>query len=117
MRHVFLATALLAACATASAQPTVDVPKAKCEPVPVMPARSLMADKMVRRTFDNDLKVYKECMNGYLDQRKAVIAANTEAANAAINEFNGVMKALNEASAANSPGGDAAPKVDSGYKK
>ena len=115
MRHLFLATALLAACATASAQSTVEVPKAKCEPVPVMPAKSLMADKMVRRTFDNDLKTYKECMNGYLDQRKAAIAANTDAANAAINEFNGVMKKLNEA-AGNTESGEAAPRTDS-YKK
>ena len=116
MRNVLLATALLAACVTASAQqPAADVPKAKCEPVPVMPARSLMADKMVKRTFDNDLKNYKDCMTGYLDQRKAVIAANTEAANAAINDFNAVMKALNDASGANA-GGDAAPRTDS-YKK
>ena len=112
MKPVFLATALLAACATASAQQAVDVPKAKCEPVPVLPARSLMADKMVRRAFDNDLKVYKACMTGYLDQRKAVISANTEAANAAINEFNGVMKALNEASGANSDSGGAAPRTE-----
>lgn len=115
MKHLFLAAALLAACATASAQQAVEVPKAKCEPVPVMPARSLMADKMVRRTFDNDLKMYKECMNGYLEQRKAVIAAHTEAANAAINEFNGVMKALNEASGASSASGEAAPRAGS-YK-
>ena len=116
MRHVFLAAALALACAGASAQQTVEVPKAKCEPVPVMPAKSLMADKMVRRTFDNDLKTYKECMTAYLDQRKAVISANTDAANAAINDFNGVMKKLNEA-AGTSEGGDAAPRVDSGYKK
>jgi hypothetical protein len=81
-----------------------------------MPAKSLMTDKMVRRTFDNDLKTYKECMTAYLDQRKAVIAANTDAANAAINDFNGVMKKLNEASGA-AESGDAAPRVDSGYKK
>ena len=116
MKHVLFATALLAACATASAQQAVDVPKAKCEPVPVMPARSLMADKMVRRTFDQDLKAYKECMNAYLDQRKAIISANTDAANASINEFNSVMKKLSEA-AGDGPGGDAAPKTDSGYKK
>ena len=116
MKHLFLAAALLAACATASAQPAVEVPKAKCEPVPVMPARSLMADKMVRRTFDNDLKTYKECMTAYLDQRKAVIAANTEAANASINEYNSVMKKLSEA-AGEGASGDAAPRTDSGYKK
>ena len=116
MRHILLATALLAACATASAQQSVEVPKAKCEPVPVMPAKSLMADKMVRRTFDNDLKTYKECMNGYLDQRKAIISANTDAANAAINDFNGVMKKLSEA-AGDGAGADAAPRTDSGYKK
>lgn len=114
MKRVFLATALAAACATASAQQGVEVPKAKCEPVPVMPPKSLMADKMVRRTFDADLKAYKDCMTAYLDQRKAAIAANTDAANAAINDFNGVMKALNEASGANA-GGDA-PRTDT-YKK
>ena len=74
-----------------------------------------MADKMVRRTFDNDLKAYKECMTAYLDTRKATIAANTEAANAAINDFNAVMKKLNEASG-DGASGDAAPKADS-YKK
>lgn len=116
MKHVFLATALLAACATASAQQAVEVPKAKCEPVPQMPSRVMMADKMVRRTFDNDLKAYKECMTGYLDQRKAVISANTEAANATINDFNAVMKTLNEASGATSASGDAAPRTDT-YKK
>ena len=111
MKHVLFA-ALLAGATTASAQQPVEVPKAKCEPVPVMPARSLMADKMVRRTFDQDLKAYKECMNGYLDQRKAVIAANTDAANAAINEFNGVMKALNEAA-----GNDGDKPTTDTYKK
>lgn len=114
MKHVLLATALLAACATASAQQSVEVPKAKCEPVPVMPGRNLMADKMVRRNFENDLKAYKDCMTAYLDQRKAVISANTEAANASINEFNSVMKKLNEA-AGTSDSGDA-PRTDT-YKK
>ena len=116
MKHLLFATALLAACATASAQQAADVPKAKCEPVPQMPGQSLMADKMVRRTFDNDLKAYKECMTGYLDQRKAAIKANEEAANSAIGDYNGVMKALTEASG-NAAGGDAAPRTDSGYKK
>lgn len=115
MKHAFLATALLAACVTASAQQPVEVPKAKCEPVPVMPSRNMMNDKMVRRTFDNDLKTYKECMTGYLDQRKAVIAANTEAANTAINDFNAVMKALNDA-AGTSAQGDAAPRADTTKK-
>ena len=110
MKHVLLATALLAACATASAQQPVEVPKAKCEPVPVMPSRTMMNDKMVRRTFDNDLKVYKECMTAYLDLRKATIAANTEAANAAINDYNAVMKKLSEASG-DGASGDAAPKA------
>ena len=105
MKHVLLATALLAACATASAQQPVEVPKPKCEPVPVLPTRTMMNDKMVRRTFDNDLKAYKECMNGYLEQRKAVISANTEAANTAINDYNAVMKKLSEA-AGEGAGGD-----------
>ncbi len=116
MKHVFLATALLAACATASAQQAVEVPKAKCEPVPQMPSRVMMADKMVRRTFDNDLKAYKECMTGYLDQRKAAIKANEDAANAAINDYNGVMKALNDTAGTSAASGDAAPRTDT-YKK
>lgn len=96
MKRIACATALAAACTTSFAATPTDVPRYKCEPVPKMPPKSLMTDKMVRRTFDNDLKLYKECMNKYLEDRNATIKAHQEAANAAINDYNGVMKSLNE---------------------
>ena len=110
MKRLALAAALAATCFPALAATPTDVPKHKCEPVPQMPPKSLMTDKMVRRTFDTDLKNYKECMNGYLEQRNAAIKAHQDAANAAINDYNGVMKSLNEASEGQR-GGDAGPKT------
>ncbi|HYC38371.1 MAG TPA: hypothetical protein VEC19_18230 [Usitatibacter sp.] len=118
MKRIALAAGLLAGASvsTALGQAPADVPRHKCEPIPQMPAKSLMADRMVRRTFDNDLKLYKECMNGYLDQRNAAIKANQDAANAAINEYNGVMKSLADAQDSQK-GGDAAPKTSGGSTK
>ena len=105
MKRFALTAALVCSSAVALAQAPTDVPAHKCEPKPVMPAKSLMADKMVRRTFDNDLKKYKDCMNGYLDQRNAAIKAHQDAANTAINEYNGVMKSLAETQDSMKPGG------------
>jgi hypothetical protein len=94
MKRLAFAAALLA---VAAAAPAAEVPKPRCEPVPKMPGRTMWQEKSVRRDFERDLKAYKDCMTAYLDERNAAIKANQDAANTAINEFNGVMKALNEA--------------------
>ena len=95
---------VLAACsfgaATAYAQqsaaptnaPSVAPPK--CEPKPEWPGR--LATDSRKKLFDRELKQYKDCMNAYLDERKAALKANETAANAAIEEHNAVMKKISD---------------------
>jgi hypothetical protein len=98
MKRLFTAAALVIGAALAAplsfAQAPTDVPKFKCEPKPVLPGARLMEEASVRKRFQNDLDAYKKCMNVYLEERKATIKANEVAANAAIEEYNGTMKAL-----------------------
>ena len=100
MTRLTLAAALLlgAASTLSVAQtPPPDVPKLKCEPKPELPGARMMEEPSVRKRFQADLDTYKKCMTAYLDERKAVIKANETAANAAIEEYNGTMKALADA--------------------
>ena len=95
MRYATIAAALaFSAAAAAQAQPA-EVPKHSCGAIPKMPGRSLMADKMVRRGFDNDVKTYGDCMKDYIEKRNAASKANLQAANDAIDEYNAAIKALN----------------------
>jgi hypothetical protein len=96
MKRILLAAALMASCA-AFAQQNVEIPKASCEPKPVLPGPRMREEGTAMKNFKRDLDKYKECMTAYLDQRKAVMKANEVAANAAIEEFNATMKALNDA--------------------
>jgi hypothetical protein len=99
MKRILLAACLLACATTPFAQVT-DVPKHKCEPRPEYPGRLAMQSDIRRKTFDREVKAYQECMNKYLEDRKVVMKANEENANAAIAEYNDVMKKLNTASEA-----------------
>jgi hypothetical protein len=96
MKRILLVTALMAATAAFAQQP-VDVPKLKCEPKPVLPGPRMREETSAMKGFNRDLDKYKQCMTAYLDERKAAIKANEEAANAAVKEFNDTMKALNDA--------------------
>lgn len=96
MKRIALAAALAFVASAARAQPT-DVPKHSCGAIPAMPGKTLMADKMVRRSFDNDVKTYGDCMKEYIDKRNAASKANLQAANDAIDEYNNSIKALNQA--------------------
>ena len=99
MNRYTLAAALAigAASTLAFAQQPTDVPKPKCEPKPVLPGARMMEEPAVRRRFQGDIDKYKACMNAYLDERKAVIKAHEVAANTAIEDYNGTMKALADA--------------------
>lgn len=100
--------ALLAVLATAATTVAVaqapapakapEIPPAKCEPKPEFPGR--LASDTRRKLFDREMKAYKDCMQVYLDERKAAIKANEVAANAAIEEHNAVMKKIQEEQAA-----------------
>jgi hypothetical protein len=98
MKCILIAATLLGT-TLAFAQP-VDVPKPKCEPKPAFPGPRMREDPTVMRNFKRDHDKYKECMMAYLEERKAVMKANEVAANAAVEDFNATMKALNEAQSA-----------------
>jgi hypothetical protein len=97
MKRILLVAALMAAGA-ALAEQNAEVPKPKCEPKPVYPGMRMREDASAMRAFKRDHDKYKDCMTAYLDERKAAIKAHQDAANAAVEEFNATMKALNDAS-------------------
>ena len=98
MKRITLAAAALLACALANAQQPAapEVPKHKCEPKPQAPMRALMNDTAARKKFQREVDEYKGCMKAYSDERAAAARAHTEAGNAAINEYNETMKALQD---------------------
>jgi hypothetical protein len=95
-RAIIAAGLLLGAASTVTFAQAADIPPAKCEPKPTLPGARLMEEPSVRKRFQSDLDAYKKCMTTYLDERKAAIAANQEAANKAIEEYNKLMKDLTE---------------------
>lgn len=102
MKSITLAALLLAGAATAAhAQQPLEIPKHKCEPKPVLPGPRMMEDNSVRKRFQRDIDAYKNCMKAYADERAAAAKAHTDAGNAAINEYNDTMKALQEAQKSN----------------
>ena len=101
MNRPFLAALLLAgAPVLALAQQPAEIPKHKCEPKPSLPGPRMMEEPRVRKTFQSDVETYKKCMKAYADERAAAAKAQTDAGNAAINEYNDTMKALQDAQAA-----------------
>jgi hypothetical protein len=98
MNRLLLAALLAGAIAGASAQQPAapDVPRHKCEPRPQMPMAALMNDNATRKKLQREIEQYKACMKAYADERAAAARAHTEAGNAAINEYNETMKALQD---------------------
>jgi Skp family chaperone for outer membrane proteins len=104
MKYPVLAASLLLGAASAAfaqapapAAAPVDVPKAKCEPKPTLPSARMMEEPNIRRRFQKELDDYKKCMVGFVDERKASMKAHEAAANATVEEYNKVMKDLQEA--------------------
>ncbi len=95
MNKTALALGIAAFAWLASAQ-AQDVPKPKCEPKPDYPGRLAMSVDSKRKVFERDMKNYQDCMKGYIEQRKAVIKANEVAASDAVDEYNGLMKKIQE---------------------
>lgn len=107
MKHAALAIACALASSAALAQapaaapaapaaPAVEMPKPKCDPKPEYPGRLAMTVEPKRRGFERDMKNYETCMKAFLEERKAVIKANENGANAAIEEYNATMKKIRE---------------------
>ena len=96
MKRILLAAALLAGATAVNAQNPGDVPKPKCDNKPDYPGRLAMQSDNRRKVFDREVKAYKECMMAYIEDRKASIKAHDAAANAAVDEYNGLMKKIQE---------------------
>ena len=98
MNRTFLAALVLAgAPVLAAAQQPAEIPKHKCEPKPVLPGPRMMQEPNVRKNFQKEVETYKNCMKAYADERAAIGKANLDAGNAAIDEYNNNMKALQDA--------------------
>ena len=98
MKHSAIAAAALALSASAfDAQAVTDVPKHQCGSPPEVPGRMLSSQRGVLERYNKELKAYQACMQTYLEERKADSKGHHDAANAAINEYNTAMKAINEA--------------------
>ena len=80
--------------AAPAAAPAATVAPPQCEPKPEWPGR--LATNSRRRAFDRELKQYRDCMNAYIEERKAALKAHQDAANKAIEEHNAVMTKLTE---------------------
>ncbi len=76
------------------------VPPAKCEPKPEYPGKLAMQSDNRAKAFRKELDAYKDCVNAYLAERSAAVKANEAAANAIINDYNTVMKKINDAQTA-----------------
>ena len=95
-----LIAAAVVACAAVAAQAqqaaTPEVPKHKCESKPQAPMRAMANDSAARKKFQREIEEYKSCMKAYADERSAAAKAHNDAGNAAINEYNETMKALQD---------------------
>ena len=111
MKKLLLAAASAAACVTftATAQqpaaaPVADVPAMKCEKPGNVPGQAMMADQSIRRRYEREVKTYGDCVKAYVAERQTAAKtlqqsaqANADAGNAAVNEYNALMKQLNDA--------------------
>ena len=92
-RSALAAFVLATAASNAWAQaPTV--PELKCEPKPSYPGvKNLRSDAEVK-AFEAQIKAYKECVMGYIAERKVSVKAHEAAGNAAVDEHNKVMEKI-----------------------
>jgi hypothetical protein len=106
----FIAAGVLAYAASAAPafaqQGAAEVPPPKCGAAPQLPGERMMEDNSIRRRFEREMKTYGECVKGYVSERQASALAlqqqakaHADAANAAVNEYNALLKKLNEAQA------------------
>jgi hypothetical protein len=105
MKHACLfAAALLAGATAASAQPT-DIPPMKCE-APQLPGARMMEDRGIRTRFERQIKAHGDCVKAYVAERQAAVKthqdamkAHSDAGNKAVEEYNALLKSMNEAAA------------------
>jgi hypothetical protein len=96
MTRTLLAAALVAAAAPAFAADAPPIPKPQCDPVPRAPGMAMRSEDMVMKRFKRDVDRYEKCMKAYVDDHQAIAKANTDAANAAADEYNKNIADINK---------------------
>jgi hypothetical protein len=79
--------------APAPATPAPATPKHKCEK-PEYPGR-LAPDRRIKQ-FNTDLNTFKDCLQKFAADQKAISQIHVDAANAAITEYNDYIAELNK---------------------
>ena len=91
MKRSVLAVFLLSAAASSSWAQAPGVPEQKCEPKPAYPGLKNLKSDVEVKAFEGQIKAYKECIMGYITERKASAKAHEAASGAAADEHNKVM--------------------------
>ena len=115
MKRSALAAFLLSAAASASWAQSTGVPEQKCEPKPSYPGLKNLKSDVEVKAFEAQIKAYKECIMGYITERKSSVKAHEAASSAAADEHNKVMdkiRADQEASRADAEKARASEKKD-----
>jgi len=99
-RHAVAAAILSAFTASALAQNPGNVPEQKCEPKPTYPGIKALKSEVEVKAFEGQIKAYKECIMGYISERRSAAKANETAANTAADEHNKVMDRIRSDQAA-----------------
>ena len=115
MKRSAFAVFLLSAATSASWAQSTGVPEQKCEPKPTYPGLKNLKSDVEVKTFEAQIKAYKECIMGYITDRKASVKAHEVASSAAADEHNKVMEKIRadqEASRADAEKARASEKKD-----
>lgn len=106
MKTTVLAVALLAAAVPALAQQAAapSVPAISCGTPPDLPSSRMMEERTIKSRFERELKMYGDCVKNYVSDRQksanemsAAAKAHMDAGNKAVQDYNALMKQLNEA--------------------
>lgn len=93
IRAALAALASAVALAAAAQQPSA-VPEVKCEPKPVYPGLKALRGEAEVKAFEGQIRAYKDCITGYINERRAASRAHEAAANAAADEHNRIMEKI-----------------------
>lgn len=98
MNRILSAAALALACAAIPGQAAdaPQIPQPQCDPVPRAPGTAMRNDEYAMKRFKRETQRYGDCMKAYVEEHQSLAKANSEAANAAADQYNKNIKAINE---------------------
>ena len=94
MKRLALAASVVSCFAFAAAAQSPGVPEQKCEPKPTYPGLKALKSDVEVKAFEGQIKAYKECIMGYITERRSASKAHDAAASAAADEHNKVMEKI-----------------------